>query len=238
MRFDVLTLFPGIFDGYLQQSLLKLAIARGLVDVRLWNIRDYSADKHQKVDDRPFGGGPGMLMCCQPVFDCVEEVRADAADPGLLVLLSTQGRRLDHGLVTQLAGHGRLLLLCGRYEGFDERIRLGLEPMEVSAGDFVTNGGEVPAMLLIDTVIRHIPGVLGDETSSKYDSFADSGLLEYPQYTRPREFRGMEVPQVLLSGDHDQIARWRQEQSLEKTSRVRRDLVDAARPGRFKPNDS
>jgi tRNA (guanine37-N1)-methyltransferase len=235
MRFDVLTLFPGIFDGYLQQSLLKLAIERGLVDIRLWNIRDYSADRHQKVDDRPFGGGPGMLMCCQPVFDCVEAVLADGRPPDspwsgddgapLLVMLSPQGRRLDHQLVIQLASHDRLLLLCGRYEGFDERIRLGLKPLEVSVGDFVTNGGEIPAMLVIDTLIRHIPGVLGDETSSKYDSFAGSGLLEYPQYTRPRVFRGMEVPEVLLNGDHAEISRWRYEQSVRRTTEVRGDLL-------------
>jgi len=236
MRFDVLTLFPGIFDGYLQKSLLKLAIQRGLVDIRLWNIRDYSADKHQKVDDRPFGGGPGMLMCCQPVFDCVEAVLADGRQPDMptsetdqpaqLVMLSPQGRRLDHGLVMELTSHERLLLLCGRYEGFDERIRLGLKPLEVSAGDFVTNGGEVPAMLVIDTVIRHIPGVLGDETSSKYDSFAETGLLEYPQYTRPRTFRGMEVPEVLLNGDHVEISRWRSEQSLRRTRESRKDLLN------------
>jgi len=226
MRFDVLTLFPGIFGGYLQQSLLKLAIERGLVDVRLWNIRDYTGAKHQKVDDRPFGGGPGMLLCCQPVFDCVEAVQSSANEPGLLIMLSPQGRRLDQALVTELGTHNRLLLLCGRYEGFDERIRLGLKPLEVSVGDFVTNGGEVPAMLVIDTLIRQVPGVLGDETSSKYDSFAESGLLEYPQYTRPRVFRGMEVPEVLLNGDHEQIAAWRSKQSLRKTRELRRDLLD------------
>jgi tRNA (guanine37-N1)-methyltransferase len=231
MRFDILTLFPGIFDGYLQQSLLKLAIQRGIVDIRLWNIRDYSADKHQKVDDRPFGGGPGMLMCCQPVFDCVEAVQtaapeAECPQPGLLVMLSPQGRRLDHNLVTELATHDRLLLLCGRYEGFDDRIRVGLKPLEVSVGDFVTNGGEVPAMLLIDAVIRHVPGVLGDETSSKYDSFAESGLLEYPQYTRPRVFRGMEVPDILLNGDHAEISHWRLAQSVRRTSEVRSDLLN------------
>src|ERR1700733_13652023 len=221
MRFDVLTLFPGIFDGYLQQSLLKLAIERGLVDVRLWNIRDYTEDKHQKVDDRPFGGGPGMLLCCQPVFDCVSAVQAEGPSPGRLGMLSPQGRRLDHQLVTELAAHDRLLLLCGRYEGFDDRIRTGLAPLEISVGDFVTNGGEVPAMVVIDTVIRHVPGVLGDETSHKYDSFADSGLLEHPQYTRPREFRGMAVPPVLVSGNHDEISRWQAEQSRQRTAEVR-----------------
>jgi tRNA (guanine37-N1)-methyltransferase len=230
MRFDILTLFPGIFDGYLQQSLLKLAIQRGLVDVRLWDIREYTHDKHQKVDDRPFGGGPGMLICCQPVFDCVDAVQAAGEKPGQLVMLTPQGRRLDHGLVSELATHDRLLLLCGRYEGFDERIRLGLKPLEISIGDFVTNGGEVPAMIVIDTVIRHVPGVLGDETSSKYDSFADSGLLEHPQYTRPRDFRGMEVPDVLLRGDHAEIARWRLQQSLLKTEEMRSDLLKTSQP--------
>ncbi len=248
MRFDVLTLFPGIFDGYLQQSLLKLAIERGLVDIRLWNIRDYSADKHQKVDDRPFGGGPGMLMCCQPVFDCVEAALADGRPPdrpagngdedGLLVMLSPQGLRLDHQLIVELAARERLLLLCGRYEGFDERIRLGLKPLEVSVGDFVTNGGEVPAMLVIDTVIRHIPGVLGDETSSKYDSFAETGMLEHPQYTRPRVFRGMEVPEVLLAGDHAEISRWRAEQSLRRTKELRNDLIKQPVADRQRPDES
>jgi len=228
MRFDVLTLFPEIFDGYLHQSILKLAIDQGLVNVKLWNFRDYTADKHGKVDDKPFGGGPGMLICCQPVFDCVKAAAADAPGPGTLVMLTPQGRRLDQPLVTELAGHERLLLLCGRYEGFDERIRTGLKPMEISVGDFVANGGEVPAMLLIDTVIRMIPGVLGDETSNKYDSFAESGLLEYPQYTRPREFRGMPVPDVLLSGNHEQVARWREEQSLRVTRERRRDLLGDA----------
>src|SRR5580704_8577847 len=227
MRFDVLTLFPGIFDGYLQQSLLKLAIERGLVDIRLWNIRDYSVDKHQKVDDRPFGGGPGMLMCCQPVFDCVEAVLADGRPPdrpaangnedGLLVMLFPQGRRLALQLIVELATHERLLLLCGRYEGFDERIRLGLKPLEVSVGDFVTNGGEVPAMLVIDTVIRYVPGVLGDETSVAEESHNEPGRLEYPQYTRPRVSRGMEVPDILLSGNHPAIARWRREQSQARS---------------------
>ena len=225
MRFDVLTLFPEIFDGYLQQSLLKKAIDAGLVEVHRWDFRHWTADRHGKVDDRPFGGGPGMLLCCQPVFDCCEAVRAMAPDAGRLVMMSPQGRRLDQELVGELAGSGRLIILCGRYEGFDERIREGLRPLEVSVGDFIANGGEVPAMLLIDAVIRLVPGVLGDETSSKYESFADSGLLEYPQYTRPREFRGMAVPDVLLSGDHEEIARWRHEQSVRITRERRQDLL-------------
>lgn len=218
MRFDVLSIFPEIFDSYLRQSLLNKAIERGLVDVRTWNIRDYTDDKHQKVDDRPFGGGPGMLLCCQPVFDCVEAVQRDAAEPGQLIMLTPTGRRLDQRLVEELAEHKRLLLLCGRYEGFDDRIRQGLQPLEISIGDFIANGGEVPAMLVIDAVIRLIPDVLGDETSAKYDSFAKSGMLEYPQYTRPREFRGMTVPDVLLTGNHQEIEKWRDEQSRQRTA--------------------
>lgn len=228
MRFDILTLFPDLFESYLQQSLLKKAIERGLIDVRRWNFRDWTTDKHQSVDDKPYGGGPGMLLCCQPVFDCVEAVQRDGEAPGRLIMLTPQGRRLDQALVSELAQSPRLVLLCGRYEGFDERIRLGLAPLEVSVGDFVTNGGEVPAMLIIDTVIRLVPGVLGDETSARYDSFAESGLLEYPQYTRPREFRGMEVPEVLVEGHHAKIAAWREEASRIRTRIVRRDLLERA----------
>jgi tRNA (guanine37-N1)-methyltransferase len=227
MRFDILTLFPDLFESYLQQSLLKKAIDRGLVEVYRWNFRDWAAGIHQSVDDKPYGGGPGMLLACQPVFDCVEAVQKEGAAPGRLVMLTPQGRRLDQTLVQELSGSQRLVLLCGRYEGFDERIRLGLAPLEVSVGDFVTNGGEVPAMLLIDAVIRLIPGVLGDETSTKYESFAEAGLLEYPQYTRPREFRGMQVPDVLVEGNHGKIARWRDEASRERTRTVRGEV-----PGR------
>lgn len=226
MRFDVCTLFPEMFSSYLGQSLLNKAIERGLVNVKLWDFRSFTTDKHNKVDDRPYGGGPGMLIRCQPVFDCVEAVRRDDQTPGPLVLLGPQGRRLTQRVVEELAGYTRLVLLCGRYEGFDERVRIGLEPMEISVGDFIANGGEVPAMLVIDTVIRLIPGVLGDETSSKYESFAESGLLEYPHYTRPREYRGMMVPDVLVGGNHAEVERWRQEQSLKRTRELRRDLLE------------
>ncbi|MGD9855324.1 MAG: tRNA (guanosine(37)-N1)-methyltransferase TrmD [Planctomycetaceae bacterium] len=226
MRFDVLTLFPGLFDGYLEQSLLKKAIEAGLVEVRRWDFRDWATDRHKSVDDTPYGGGPGMLIRCEPVFACVEHVQRQGEAPGRLVMLTPQGRRLDQPLVEELAGADRLLLLCGRYEGFDERIVEGLQPLEVSVGDFITNGGEVPAMLVMDAVIRLVPGVLGDETSHKYDSFSESGLLEYPQYTRPREFRGMTVPDVLLSGNHPEIARWRAEQSRRRTAERRGDLFN------------
>ena len=237
MRFDVLSIFPEMFESYLAQSLLNKAIQRGLVETKLWNIRDFTEDKHQKIDDRPFGGGPGMLLCCQPVFDCVEEVQQDASEPGQLVMLTPQGRKLDHQFVTELAEHKRLLLLCGRYEGFDERIRTGLNPLEISVGDFIANGGEVPAMLIIDTVIRMIPGVLGDETSHKYDSFAQAGLLEHPQYTRPREFRGMTVPDILLGGHHEKIALWQHEQSLKRTEQRRADLLDNGNSSRPSENN-
>lgn len=229
MRFDVLTLFPEIFAGYLEQSLLKKAIEKGLVDVHLWNFRDWATDRHKSVDDTPYGGGPGMLIMCPPVYDAVEHVQAQGPAPGRLVMLTPQGRRLDQNLVRELADYERLLLLCGRYEGFDDRIVQGLKPLEISIGDFVCNGGEVPAMLVIDSVIRLVPGVLGDETSSKYDSFAELQLLEYPQFTKPREFRGMSVPEVLLSGNHQAIAAWREEQSLQRTRERRADLLE---PGR------
>lgn len=223
MRFDVLTLFPELFDSYLQQSLLKQALDKQLVEIHRWNFRDWAPGKHRSVDDTPYGGGPGMLLSCQPIFDCVEAVRPLAPDPGRLIVLTPQGRRLNQRIVEELAGYQRLLLLCGRYEGFDQRIIEGLEPLEISVGDFICNGGEVPAMVIIDAVIRLVPGVLGDETSSKYESFAESGLLEYPQYTRPREFRGMSVPEILLSGDHGKIEKWRQAASLERTVQRRRE---------------
>lgn len=225
MRFDILTLFPELFDSYLGQSILKLAIDRQLVDVQTHNFRDFAEGRHKQVDDKPFGGGPGMLLMCPPVYDCVEHVTGLAETPARLIMMTPQGRTLDQPLVEELAQEERLIVLCGRYEGFDDRIREGLNPVEISAGDFICNGGEVPAMMLVDTVIRLIPGVLGDETSSKYDSFSDSGLLEYPQYTRPREYRGMTVPDILLSGNHEAIAKWRHEQSLKVTAERRSDLL-------------
>jgi len=221
IRIDVLTLFPGILESYVRQSLLADAIQKGLVEVHAWNIRDWTQDKHQKVDDRPFGGGPGMVMMAQPVMDCVDAVQAKGSLPGKLVMLTPAGERLTQRIVEELGVEQRLLLLCGRYEGFDDRIRQLLRPREVSIGDFVCNGGEVPAMVLIDAVIRLIPGVLGDETSAADESHSEPGRLEYPQFTRPREFRGLAVPEVLLSGNHESVARWRREES-EKRSRERK----------------
>jgi tRNA (guanine37-N1)-methyltransferase len=227
MRFDVITLFPEMFPSYLGQSLLKLAIDRGLIDVALHNIRDWAHDKHHTVDDRPFGGGPGMVLKVEPVVECVENVRGMAAERGHLVMLTPHGRRLDQTIVEELAGYRRLVLLCGRYEGFDDRVRQILQPDEISIGDYILGGGEVAAMVTIDAVARLIPGVLGDEESNKQDSFSgERRWLEHAQYTRPREFRGHVVPEVLLSGDHAQIARWRDQDSAERTQTRRADLWD------------
>ena len=219
IRFDVLTLFPGIFQSYLGQSILEDAIQRGLVEVYAWNIRDWAQDKHHRVDDRPFGGGPGMVLMAQPVLDCVEAVQAKAETPGKVVMLTPSGERLTQRTVEKLAQEPRLLMLCGRYEGFDDRIRQTLNPWEISIGDFICNGGEVPAMVAIDAVIRLIPGVLGDELSAADESHSEDGRLEYPHFTRPRVFRGLEVPEILLSGNHQAIAQWREEQSIAATRR-------------------
>lgn len=225
VQFDILTLFPEMFHSYLGQGHLKKAIDRGLVNIQLHNFRDYAPGKRRQVDDKPFGGGPGMLIMCQPVFDCVEAVQALPPHPGRLLMMSPSGQRLSQSLVEQLANEPRLLILCGRYEGFDDRIRQGLKPLEVSVGDFICNGGEVPAMLIVDSVIRLIPNVLHDETSSRYDSFSHSGLLEHPQFTRPREFRGMQVPEVLIQGDHAKIQQWQLAESLRRTQERRQDLL-------------
>lgn len=227
MRFDVLTLFPGMFPSYLGQSLLKLAIERGLIDVQLHNIRDWAHDKHHSVDDRPFGGGPGMVLKVEPVVECVEATRALTPDAGHLVMLTPHGRRLDQRIVEELAANERLILLCGRYEGFDDRVRQILHPDEISIGDYILGGGEVPAMVIIDAVARLIPGVLGDEESHKQDSFSGEGrMLEFAQYTRPREYRGLSVPDVLVSGDHGQIAALRDAESHRRTKEQRADLLE------------
>ncbi|MCS7021771.1 MAG: tRNA (guanosine(37)-N1)-methyltransferase TrmD [Gemmataceae bacterium] len=223
IRFDVLTLFPGIFDGFLQHSLLAHAIQAGLVQVHRWNIRDWSQDKHHKVDDHPFGGGPGMVLMAPPVVECVEAVQGCADPPGRVILLTPAGERLTQPLVRRLAKEPRLLLICGRYEGFDERIRDILQPWEISIGDYVCNGGEVPAMVIIDCIIRLIPGVLGDTRSLQEESHNVPGEVEYPQYTRPRVYRGRAVPEVLLSGNHAAIAAWRREQArLRSLQRLQR----------------
>jgi tRNA (guanine37-N1)-methyltransferase len=222
---DVLTLFPGLFDGFLSESILKRAIEHGLIEVRLWNLRDWAEGKHKQVDDRPFGGGPGMVLMAPPVVDAVEAVRARGEIPGRLIALTPQGRRLDQDLVRELAAERRIVLLCGRYEGFDERILETLEPEQISIGDYVLSGGEVAAMVVIDAVFRLIPGALGDAESATDESFGPGGGLEYPHYTRPREFRGRAVPDILLSGNHAAIERWRIEQSKLRTALRRIDLI-------------
>jgi tRNA (guanine37-N1)-methyltransferase len=227
MRFDVVTLFPEIFSGYLDQGLLKKAIDRSLVNIQLHDLRAWSTDKHQKVDDRPFGGGPGMVLQVQPVVDCVEQVQKLETTPGQVILLTPQGKPLDQPLVEKMADQPRQILLCGRYEGFDQRVIDVLDPLEISIGDYILNGGEVAAMVMIDAVIRLLPGVLGDERSAIEDSFSSGNrLLEGPQYTRPRQYRGYDVPEVLLSGDHEAIAQWRKEQSEKKTRQERADLIN------------
>src|SRR3990172_3516351 len=226
MRIDVLTLFPEMFETFVASSIVGRARAKGVASLSCTNFRDFARDRHRSVDDRPFGGGPGMVLMCGPVFAALEHVEAQSETIPLRILLTPQGEKLTQNVVVELANTPRLLLLCGHYEGFDERIREGVDAREISIGDYVLSGGEPAAMVLIDAVVRLLPGALGDETSAMDESFTD-GTLEYPQYTRPREFRGMEVPEVLLSGDHGKIAAWRQEQSLERTLERRPDLLEA-----------
>ncbi len=227
MRFDIVTLFPEIFSGYLTQSLLSKAIDAGLVDIVIHDLRQWSTDlKHRKVDDRPFGGGPGMLIQVEPVIECVEAVQRMHSAVGQVILLTPQGEPLRQPKVEELSGFNRLILLCGRYEGFDQRVVDILKPIELSIGDYVLNGGEVASMVVVDATIRMISGVLGDEHSSIDDSFSRGNrILEYPQYTRPREFRNLTVPEVLLNGNHEAIAAWRAEQSQKKTQARRKDLL-------------
>jgi tRNA (guanine37-N1)-methyltransferase len=226
LRVDVITLFPEALDGILATSILGRAVADGHLEVVRTNLRDFALDARGTVDDKPFGGGPGMVLRCEPVYAAVEHVQALDPRPGRVVLLSPQGRRLDQAVVRDLARRERLILVCGHYEGFDERIR-PLADEELSIGDYVLTGGELPALVVIDAVARLLPGVLGAEDGAEEESFAPGvpgGGLEYPQYTRPREFRGQAVPEVLLSGDHAAIARWRAEQARERTRHRRPDL--------------
>ncbi|MBE3069970.1 MAG: tRNA (guanosine(37)-N1)-methyltransferase TrmD [Planctomycetes bacterium] len=227
MRFDVITLFPEAFGSVLASSIVGRALREGLVEVVLTNLRDFAADKRGTVDDKPFGGGPGMVLLCEPMFKAVEHVRQSDPRPAHVVLLTPQGRRLTQGRVRELAALERLVLVCGHYEGFDERIRT-LADEEVSIGDYVLTGGELPAMVLIDSVTRLLPGALGAEDGTREESFSDTladGGLEYPQYTRPRDFRGMAVPEILVSGNHAAIARWRDEQARARTLRRCGDLA-------------
>jgi tRNA (guanine37-N1)-methyltransferase len=227
MKFDILTLFPAMFDGPFTESIIKRAVEDELIDIRLHNIRDCAFDRHKTADDYPYGGGAGMVMKPEPLTACIEKVKAER--PAARVILTTpQGKPFNQALAGELAREKEILIICGRYEGVDERIRELFVDDEISLGDFVLTGGEIAAMVLVDAVSRLIPGVLGCGDSAAGDSFSD-GLLEYPQYTRPAEFRGLAVPEVLLSGNHQEIARWRRRQSLQRTWEKRPDLLVAAR---------
>ena len=222
MKIDVLTLFPGMFPGPLDESIIKRACESGRLRLGIHDLRDYTHDRHRTVDDRPFGGGPGMLMKPEPLFEAVEALRGEKTR---VILTSPAGRLFRQQIARELAAEEHLLLVCGSYEGFDERVRQGLADDELSIGDYVLTNGALPAMVIIDSVTRLLPGVLGDDESSQDESFS-GGLLEYPQYTRPAEFRGMTVPEVLLSGDHAAIEQWRREQAREWTAQRRPDLLE------------
>jgi tRNA (guanine37-N1)-methyltransferase len=214
LRIDVLTLFPGMFSGVLGESIIKRAQARRLARINVKDLRAYSRDRHRKVDDAPYGGGPGMILLAQPIFDAVRSLKKGGSK---VILLSPQGRRFSQALANRLARQRHIILICGRYEGVDERVKKIITD-EISIGDYVLTGGEIPAMAVVDAVTRMVPGVLGNKESNKSESF-QSGLLEYPQYTRPREYLGLKVPQVLLTGNHKKIEEWRYKQSLKRTKR-------------------
>jgi tRNA (guanine37-N1)-methyltransferase len=221
VKIDVLTLFPAMFAGPLDESIIKRARQAGLLDLQLHQLRDWTHDRHKTVDDRPFGGGPGMLLKPEPIFEAVESLKRENTR---VVLMSPAGRKFDQGIARRLAQEQHLLIVTGHYEGFDERIRTALADEELSIGDYVLTNGALPAMVVIDTVARLLPGVLGDDASANEESFSN-GLLEYPQWTRPAEFRGMKVPEVLVSGNHAEIAKWRAEQAQARTQERRPDLI-------------
>ena len=226
LRIDILTLFPEMFEAFCSTSIVGRACDRGLADIGCTNIRDYAKDSYKTVDDSPYGGGPGMVMICQTVFDAVADVRKKADSPGKVIMLTPQGEPLTQPTVQALSQEDHLILLAGHYEGFDERIRTGLVDMEISLGDFVLSGGEIAAMAVCDGVVRLLPGALGKDESVVEESFSE-GLLEYPQYTRPQVFEGMETPDVLLSGHHAKIVEWRRQQAEQRTKQRRPDLWEA-----------
>lgn len=227
MRIDILTLFPGMFRGPFAESIIKRATEQGLVEIHICNIRDYTHDSHRTADDYPYGGGHGMVMKPEPIFEAVGTVLAQDVRRGPVILLTPQGRLFRQDVASQLARQERLLLICGHYEGVDERVHEHLATDEISIGDYVLTGGELPAMVVVDAVVRLIPGVLGASASLAEESHTQ-GLLEYPQYTRPAEYRGWRVPEVLLSGNHQEVARWRRQQSILRTARHRPDLLTKA----------
>jgi len=225
MKFDVVTIFPRMIDAGLAEGVVGRGVEKGLVDVRVHDLRTFTADRHRTVDDVAYGGGPGMVMKVEPFVRALETIRAERGTPGAVVLLSPQGRRFDQVEAGRLSGLGHVVLLCGRYEGIDERVRELVATEELSIGDFVVSGGEMPALLVIDAVSRLVPGVVGDMESVEQDSFAQ-GILDYPHYTRPAEFEGRRVPDVLLSGHHAEVRRWRMKQALRRTVDRRPDLID------------
>jgi len=227
MKFDILTLFPSMFDGPFSESIIKRAVDRGLLEIGLHNIRDYATGRHKVTDDYPYGGGSGMVMKVEPLAACIEAVQSRNLQ-AKVVLTTPQGRPFNEAMARNLSTESGIIIICGRYEGVDERVNELFVDYEISLGDFVLTGGELAAMVLIDAVARFIPGVLGSEDSAERDSFSD-GLLEYPQYTRPPEFRGLTVPQILLSGNHGEIAYWRRRQALRRTYLARPDLLSSAR---------
>lgn len=227
MRIDILTLFPEMFAGPFDASIIKRARDSGLVQIEFHNLREWGLGRHRVVDDYPYGGGAGMVMRPEPLFEAVEAIKAGSGDSPRVVLLTPQGRLFSQAVADELAQEERLVLVCGHYEGIDERVREHAVTDQISIGDYVLTGGELPAMVVVDAVVRRLPGVLGSEDSASEDSHA-KGLLEYPHYTRPPEYRGWAVPEILLSGNHGQIARWRREQSLLRTARQRPDLLSGA----------
>lgn len=223
MRFDILTLFPGMFSGPFDESIIKRGRDKQLIDIALHNIRDYATDRHQVTDDAPYGGGAGMVMKVEPLAACIESVKV-LHPSSTVVMTSPQGRPFTHAVAEEISRRDGLIIICGRYEGVDERIRQLYVEDDISLGDFVLSGGEIAAMVIVDTVTRLIPGVLGSSDSAETDSFCD-GLLEYPQYTRPAEFKGVAVPEILLTGNHELIRKWRRRESLRKTRALRPDLL-------------
>jgi tRNA (guanine37-N1)-methyltransferase len=229
VKVDIITIFPKMVEGPLAEGIVARAIAKGLIDVRVHDLRDFTTDRHRVVDDMPFGGGPGMVLKPEPLFAAVDRIREERGAPSAVILTSPDGERLTHTVAGRLSALDHLVILCGRYEGVDERVREHLATETISIGDYVLSGGELPALVIVDAVARLVPGVVGDEASVGGDTFARDGLLDFPQYTRPAEFRGHAVPPVLLSGHHAEIEKWRRQQALERTRRHRPDLLKKER---------
>ncbi len=229
MKVDIVTIFPKMVEGPLAEGIVARAIAKGLIDVRVHDLRDFTTDRHRVVDDMPFGGGPGMVLKPEPLFAAVDRIREQRGTAGTVILTSPDGERLTHGVAARLSALDHLVILCGRYEGVDERVREHLATETISIGDYVLSGGELPALVIVDAVARLVPGVVGDEASVAGDTFARDGLLDFPQYTRPAEFRGHGVPPVLLSGHHAEIEKWRRQQAIERTRRHRPELLNKER---------